>query len=387
MLGDRRKVALMLLGWLAESLYWAALFFILAVAATSDAFGFYQPQEAFAEAVVLITLDGLRPEEVFSGADQRLIAADNGVKNPEQCREAYWREDREERRKRLLPFLWQMAEEDGWIAGDVESDSVVEVTNGKYFSYPGYNEILSGRADPAVDSNDKKHNKNVTVLEWLHQMPKYRGRIEAFGSWDVFPYILNAPRSGIPVNAGWQKFEGSVSETQQAINTVQELLFREWDGVRYDSLTYLAALDSLKRNQPRVLFVSLGETDDWAHGGRYDRYLLTATQNDEMIRRLWQATQSIDSYSGKTLFLVTTDHGRGDGREGWKNHGATLPGSERIWIAAFGAGVELNGVDQGGRFQQAQVAATLAKALGEDFQSSHAGIHDSLPIFRSLVPE
>ena len=129
MLGDRRKVALMLLGWLAESLYWAALFFILAVAATSDAFGFYQPQEAFAEAVVLITLDGLRPEEVFSGADQRLIAADNGVKNPEQCREAYWREDREERRKRLLPFLWQMAEEDGWIAGDVESDSVVEVTN------------------------------------------------------------------------------------------------------------------------------------------------------------------------------------------------------------------------------------------------------------------
>jgi hypothetical protein len=135
------------------------------------------------------------------------------------------------------------------------------------------------------------------------------------------------------------------------------------------------------------LFVSLGETDDWAHGGRYDRYLLTATQNDEMIRRLWQATQSIDSYSGKTLFMVTTDHGRGDGREGWKNHGATLPGSERIWIAAFGAGVELKGVDQGGRFQQAQVAATLAKALGEDFQSSHAGIHDSLPIFRSLVPE
>jgi hypothetical protein len=38
------------------------------------------------------------------------------------------------------------------------------VTNGKKFSYPGYNEILTGSGDPRIDSNDKKPNRNVTVL-------------------------------------------------------------------------------------------------------------------------------------------------------------------------------------------------------------------------------
>ena len=44
---------------------------------------------------------------------------------------------------------------------------MARVTNGHNFSYPGYNELLSGRADPRIDSNDKKPNPNVTVLEWL----------------------------------------------------------------------------------------------------------------------------------------------------------------------------------------------------------------------------
>ena len=36
--------------------------------------------------VVLITLDGLRAEEVFRGADQRLMIKENGVQNPEDLR-------------------------------------------------------------------------------------------------------------------------------------------------------------------------------------------------------------------------------------------------------------------------------------------------------------
>ena len=32
----------------------------------------------------------------------------------------------------------------------------MRITNGLWFSYPGYNEMLTGAADPRIDSNDKK---------------------------------------------------------------------------------------------------------------------------------------------------------------------------------------------------------------------------------------
>ncbi len=336
-----------------------------------------------AENVVLITLDGLRPEEVFTGADERLMIKELGASDPDALKEKYWRETGEERRQILLPFLWgKVAAGEAWIAGDPQHESSVKVTNGLYFSYPGYNELLTGFADPAVNSNAKKYNENTTVLEWLSKQPGIGGKVAAYCSWDVFPFIINDRRSQIPVNAGWSKLTVGNADRIDGINFVSDNLFREWDGVRYDSITASGAIEELRQNQPRVLFVSLGETDDWAHGGRYDRYLLTAQQNDFFIRQLWQETQQIEQYKDKTTFIIACDHGRGDGREGWKSHGVLLPGSENIWLIAFGAGVKRFGIDEGGQFQQAQVAATVAAAIGLDFASSNEKIAQPLPIFR-----
>jgi hypothetical protein len=336
-----------------------------------------------AQNVVLITLDGLRCEEVFGGADPRLMTKENGVEKPDELKEKYWVEDREKRRAMLLPFLWGRCQEGtAWIAGDLENESLVAVTNGLYFSYPGYNEILSGFPDPAVNSNDKKYNLNTTVLEWLHSKPAFAGKVAAYGSWDVFPYIINDKRSKIPVNAGWQPFRVGAPDRVEVLNFVSKQLFHQWEGVRYDVLTVSGAIEELKTNLPRVLFVSLGETDDWAHEGKYDKYLLTAQQNDFFIRQLWETVQSLPSHKDKTAFVITSDHGRGDGREGWKNHSDKLPGSERTWAAAFGTGVGSSGADQGGKYEQAQVAATVAALLGEDFTTFNSSVRPSLPIVK-----
>jgi hypothetical protein len=344
-----------------------------------------QPSTAAVENVVLITLDGLRPEEVFTGGDVRLMIEELGAEDPEKLKSVYWRESAEERRQILLPFLWQLVDEErAWIAGDPEHDSRARVSNGHFFSYPGYNELLVGHSDPAVNSNDKKYNENVTVLEWLHRQEGFKNRVAAYCSWDVFPYIINDRRSGIPVNAGWSPLTVGPAEKLSAVNFIAENLFHEWDGVRYDAFTCTGALEELRANKPRVLFVSLGETDDWAHRGRYDRYLLTATQNDFFIKTLWEETQSMPEYAGKTLFLVTTDHGRGDGREGWKSHGVLLPGSDRIWMMAFGAGVQRTGFDQGGDYKQAQIAPTVAAALGYNLQELNPKATTPLPIFEPL---
>ncbi len=332
--------------------------------------GQHQVPPAVAENVILITLDGLRGEEVFSGADPRLFLPELGVDDAEPYRAEFLATDNLSARERLLPFLWSKIRTSGWIAGNIADESIVRVTNGRYFSYPGYNELLTGAADEQIDSNDKKYNTNTTVLEWLNKQDNLKGSVAAYCSWDVFPFIINDRRSGVRVNAGWMPLEVGQPQAVAALNLISENIFHEWEGVRYDSLTAAGAIQELKTNKPRVLYVSLGETDDWAHKGRYDRYLRSAKQNDQLIRELWKTAQSLPSHRGKTAFFITTDHGRGDGREGWKNHSDKLPGSEFVWMAAMGAGVAARGEDQGGKYTQSQVAATVAKLIGEDFYGS-----------------
>ena len=150
------------------------------------------------ENVVLITIDGLRWQDLFTGADERLINRENGgVREVDAIRERFWATSTLERRARLMPFFWEVVAKNGQVFGDVNANSVVRVTNGRYFSYPGYNEILCGFGDETIDSNAKRPNRNVTVLEWLNEKADYEGRVAAFGSWDVFPYILNQERSGV----------------------------------------------------------------------------------------------------------------------------------------------------------------------------------------------
>jgi hypothetical protein len=85
------------------------------------------------------------------------------------------------------------------------------------------------------------------------------------------------------------------------------------------------------------MFISFDETDEHAHGGRYDEYLKSAHKTDEMIRMLWEWIQSQDGYKDQTTILISTDHGRGNGAShSWKKHGRFSFGSNQIWFAVIG---------------------------------------------------
>ena len=331
--------------------------------------------------VVLITIDGLRWQDLFAGADSRLINRDHGgVRDLDAVHSRFWADSPQERRQQLMPFFWNVVAKNGQVFGDVSTESLARVTNGRYFSYPGYNEILSGFADDAINSNAKRPNQNVTVLEWLNRRPDYRGRVAAFCSWDVFPFILNVERSGIYMNAGWQDLDVFADENEkQQWNLLSNQLPRYWPGVRYDAFTACGALEYLRQRRPRVLYVALGETDDWAHDGRYDLYLDAAYRSDQYIKQLWDAVQKLEEYRGKTSFIITTDHGRGDDREGWKGHSATIPGCEFIWIAVLGPDTKPLGQRTKINVTQSQIAATVAALLGEDFVATNDRIAPPLP--------
>lgn len=334
------------------------------------------------ENVILVTLDGLRWQELFGGLDETMLGdKDNGTNEPAALVRRFAADTAEERRVRLMPFFWNVVARHGVVFGDHEHNSHVRVTNGMNFSYPGYSEILCGYPDPEIDSNAKKNNPNVTVLEWLHQKDQYQGKVAAFGSWDVFPWIINTERSGIPVNAGWMQLAGngqSAPELQQ-LDTLADEIPRYWAGVRYDIFTFAGARHYLQTKQPRVLYLSLGETDDWAHSARYDLYLDAAKRSDDYIRRLWETAQSMPQYQDRTALVITTDHGRGDDRISWRSHGEDIEGCDRIWAAVLSPTVASSS-DVAGEFTQSQIAATVASLLGHDYAADVDKAGDPLPL-------
>ncbi len=329
--------------------------------------------------LILVTLDGVRWQEVFGGVDMQLIEDDRFTTEPEYLKQNYWHEQRAERRRALFPFLWSVAGEKGTLIGDRNQESYMEVTNDWWFSYPGYNEILTGRADPNIDSNAKVWNPNITFLETLNGLPDFNKRVLAFGSWDVFPYIINSQRSQVPVNAGFAVASNPSTEASRFLNELSAEAPRLWSTVRVDFLTNGYAMDALQSRNPRVIYIAYGETDDFAHDGNYDRYIDAAYRTDLMLSKLWDWVQSNPFYRDRTTMIITTDHGRGSSPDSWTNHNSAaglekegvedppegLQDSNAIWLAAIGPNIRSGGLVKG-HWKQSQVAATALASLGLD---------------------
>jgi len=322
------------------------------------------------ENIIFVMTDGFRLQELFDGAEASLITKESaGSSGVDALKQAYWRDTPAARRQALMPFLWTTVAQQGQIYGNREVQSEAAVTNGKNFSYPGYSETLCGFADAKIISNDKIPNPNVTVLEWLHQKPAFRDKVAAFGAWDVFPYIFNSPRAGFPVNAGYDPFnDGPLTPKLELLNQLKAEAPRVWPDEAFDSLTFHTAFEYLKERRPRVIYLSLGETDDWAHAGNYGEYLQSAHRVDTYLKLLWETAQSIPQYRGKTTLIFTTDHGRGQSPDEWKSHGEKIPDSKYIWMAFLGPDTRPLGVrSKTGAVTQSQIAATLAALLGEEY--------------------
>lgn len=328
-------------------------------------------QKTKTENLVIVTLDGMRWQEVFGGADERLINDSVYVRDTASLRQQFWATTPEERRRKLFPFLWSTIQSKGQLYGNRWKGSEVNNANPYWFSYPGYNEIFTGFGDDSVNSNDKIWNKNTNVLEFINQQPKYRNKVAAFSTWDVFPYILNSPRSGVYVNADVDTLRFQQRELS-LINDMQFLTTRPI-GVRPDVFTYFAAREYLKAYKPKVLYIAFDETDDFAHGGMYDQYLGSAHAQDAMLADIWRTIQSMPEYRDKTTLLITCDHGRGDKvKEEWQHHGSKIADAGQIWIAAMGPDTPVLGeVQHQPTLYQRQLASTMAALLGFSFKAAH----------------
>jgi hypothetical protein len=342
--------------------------------------------------LIVITTDGLRWQEVFNGMDFAL--ANNRKFNHGDSAylfNKYGSISVTERQTKLLPFITQTMGTKGLLFGNRFKENKVDVANPHWFSYPGYNEIFTGYPDSAINSNNYPPNPHENILAFLQKQKAYQNKVIAFGAWDAYNRILNEAASGFPVINGFESLSSILpdSQTKMLAQMLKDSYKPFKEAECLDVFTHQQAKYYLETKRPKAMYISYGETDEWAHEGNYSAYLDAAHQVDAWVAELWQWVQSTPGYKDNTYLLITTDHGRGFG-EGWTDHGADVKGASSIWFGLMGPeknsnltsitdsmqknlGVKINMGEQSNNQQlyQKQLAATMAKLLGLEFAPAH----------------
>jgi len=318
--------------------------------------------------VILVTFDGYRWQEVFKGAEKKLINNKKLVRDVDALKKNYWTGDKLTSREKITPFIWNTIAKQGSIIGERKHASKMKVTNRYRFSYPGYNEIFSGYGDPKVNSNDFPDNPNLTIFDLLQSDEKFKNKLAAVATWDAFPRIINSNRNGVPVYVNIKDSAGKCSSGNLTFEGWNEKCPSSNGFILTDSLTYHFAKEYISKNHPRFAFIGFDETDHFGHEGQYDSYLHSANQLDGYMQDLWNFIQKDPQYKDNTTLIITCDHGRGNaGTQMWRHHGGIVLQASKIWLAAIGAGIKKEGVLKKGKFYQKQIAATIAKLFGKKF--------------------
>jgi hypothetical protein len=317
--------------------------------------------------VVIVTMDGFRWRELFCGADENLL---DKSKYDNDVFEQFGGESPDERRRKLMPFFWDVIAAQGQLYGNRKAGNKVNITNSNFYSYSGYSEMFVGFVDPKIKNNTPQQNPNYNVLSRINDDPAFAGRVAVFSTWDVMSQILREQVSGIYMNTGSEKATGgALTAHEHILNFLADSISNPL-GARFDQFTFQYAVEYMKRERPRVVFISLDETDERAHAGQYLPYLNSAQRVDRMIGELWSWLQSQPDYKDQTTLIIGTDHGRGRSARGWKHHRILFRGSSQVWLAILGPDTPAGGeMKQRMKLKQTQVAKTIAAFLSVPYSN------------------
>jgi hypothetical protein len=306
-------------------------------------------------AVVLVVLDGVRWQDVFSGADRALVHARDSDA-------VAWENPRS-----LMPNLYRSIDRNGVALGAPGRGAEVAVGGAALVSLPGYLELFAGRPDPRCRSNECRRPPARTIADDVADSSG-AADVAIVSSWSTIARASSSDPSRFVVSAGRARVEHA-SELL-AIPGVAPLLEesargRAWPGegdYRPDALTSRVALRVLEAARPRFLFVGLGDADEYAHHGDYRGYVGALHDSDVFLGQLSAALGRMGARGLHTTVVVTTDHGRASD---FCDHGQRYPESRRIWLVASGEDVRARGfVAAARRYTLSDVAPTVRALLG-----------------------
>jgi hypothetical protein len=297
--------------------------------------------------VVLVAVDGVRWQEVFEGTDPKLL----GPGKPRTAGE-------------LVPNLHALARR-GVAIGAPGHGAPFVASGPNFVSLPGYTELLTGRPAPCQE-NDCEQRPTWTLLDAFASRSD-RG-VAAITSWEPIGRVaasdpkvglVSTGRSGGPTWDLVRSVPGLAATFDAGVTSSPE---PGWGSYRPDAHTRSVALGYLRRERPRFLFVSLGDTDEHAHHGNYDGYLDALGAADRFVGDVMETAAEWKKEGHATMIVVTTDHGRS---HDFKHHGGGYKESARSWLIAGGGPIPARGyVSSPHERRLRDVAPTLAAIAG-----------------------
>ncbi len=328
------------------------------------------PTERIAEdraesAVILVVLDGVRWQDIFDGAD-RALTRQRHINQPA------WSNPRN-----LMPNLYALIDADGSVSGSNGEHGLaigapghgeeISATGPQFISLPGYIEIFGGKPDFHCEGNSCVPAPMRTIVDEVRDSSG-ADDVSLIASW---PNIAKAASTGAPgfvLSAGRKLVQRE--STLRADPATAALLDQAaqtpaWPGegdYRPDALTERIALRRLVVGRPRLLFVGLGDADEYAHRNNYRAYLDSLRDADAFLGDVMTALSTMGARGEHTTVLVTSDHGRA---RDFVDHGHQFPESGRVWLVAGGHDVRGRGLMATSRHHTlSDIAPTVRALLG-----------------------
>ena len=307
--------------------------------------------------VILVTIDGVRAEDVFEGANPSLRPGTkvDAYRTPEA----------------VMPRLHRLAATRGVAIGaDQPGCGVARTASGMNVSLPGYLEIFTGRKTRCRD-NQCARVEMPTVLDEAANAGL--SPVASIGSWDILDRAVSKGGASVFVAEGAQRWPGQrplvVGNLEQLVEAGEQT--EAFPGVgkyRPDALTSAIALEYFRTTAPRVFHVGLGDADEWGHRNDYGAYLEAVGKADAFIGQLSDTLDAMGDRGAHTTVIVTTDHGR---NKDFQHHGAFSFTSARTFVVAFGARVPVRGIACATHdVSLADIAPTMRALLGLPADSS-----------------
>jgi phosphopentomutase/2,3-bisphosphoglycerate-independent phosphoglycerate mutase family metalloenzyme len=302
--------------------------------------------------VIIVTIDGVRWQEVFGGVDEQL-AHSAGMSKCEVLAGG-----------ELMPNLHRHFVDRGVVVG-APGYGQMEASGPNFMSLPGYEEIFTGRTSSCT-SNFCDHIAQATLLDELHAEAQLsQEQIAVITSWRTIERAAVFDDRTITVSAGRN---GGATRDHVRVSAAASSLLDEasassaypgWLDYRPDRYTGALALQYVAAERPRFLFIGLGDTDEYAHRGNYRGYVDALKAADRFVGRLMDTLATLDDYGAETTVIVTTDHGRAASFTG---HGGDAPESRRVWMFVAGGAVPALGFADTERIVRlADIAPTIRR--------------------------
>jgi hypothetical protein len=276
--------------------------------------------------VILFTWDGVRPYEFFKGTSwplERRIPHDQ--------------------RGEILKKFWNQYAQEGIVLG---KNNHYRIGSRIGMSLPSYQAMMLGE-DTECRNNRCGPIAKPSVLEHIQsQLNLKKEDVAVFASWNKIANAVARDPAAFTHAIYPEILEGGSNDPVMKKLQAEALLdLPRWKGSRKDHYTFELAHHYLKQHCPRVLYISLVDSDEYGHAGNYPGYVDSLRTYDSYLERLIETLKALGDYGKQTTLIVTTDHSRGPGPL-WMIHGASRLADKNVFLYAWGRSVTPQGISQ-----------------------------------------